>query len=125
MAQWLMPPSHLSGTACGSLRLRNATNRTKIIAVIAERSELRSAYLTFTGSLSFVSVALTEYATISVFRVTRVRYNYGSLRLVLNVTYELHFFAQYLRILTYDLHIFAYHLRISSRYWYFNISKAT
>ena len=60
----LMPPSHLSGTACGSLRLRNATNRTKILAVIAERRALPSAYLTVTVSLSFVNVALTEYATI-------------------------------------------------------------
>ena len=48
-----------------------------------------------------------------VFRVTRVRYNYGSLRLVLNVTYELRLFAQHLRILTYELHIFAHHLLIS------------
>ena len=60
-----------------------------------------------------------------VFRVTRVRYNYGSLLLVLNVTYELRLFAQHLRILTYELHIFAHHLLISSYYWYFNISKAT
>jgi hypothetical protein len=119
---WFMPPSHMSVNACRSLWLRNATNRTKIPAVIPYLSALRRGYLTVTASVSFVSLPLTDGVRKCVrFQSDTCQIQLRFLVVVINVTYELRLFAQYLRILTYESHIFAYHLLISSRYWYFTI----